>query len=137
MNESKQTTLEIGYAIFRFTMGINLFLHGGVRIPKLDAFAGNVFTKFQDTLLPDILISAFAYSIPFIEILIGILLIFGLFTNIGIILGGLLMATFVLGSCLIENFQAAGSQMVYAIYIFMLAYFIDANKYSIDRVRGK
>ena len=137
MNESKQTTLEIGYAIFRFTMGINLFVHGGVRIPKLDTFAQYLFGKYQDTIIPDFLLTAFVYSIPFVEILIGVLLIFGLFTRLGIILGGLLMATFIFGSCLIENFQSAGSQMVYAIYIFMLAYCIDANKYSLDRLTGK
>lgn len=134
---SKQKTIELAYLILRLTMGANMFVHGIVRIPKLDSFNIWMVEYFQDTFLPDFLVSLLAYSIPFIELTVGIFLIVGLFTRQALLVGALLMAVLVFGSCLKENWEWAAFQMIYALFFFTLSYLIELNKFSVDSIKCK
>ncbi|QKJ23630.1 DoxX family protein [Poseidonibacter lekithochrous] len=136
-SDSKQKTIELAYLILRLTMGANMFVHGIVRIPKLDSFNIWMVEYFQDTFLPDFLVSLLAYSIPFVELAVGIFLIVGLFTRQALLIGALLMAILVFGSCLKENWEWAAFQMIYALFFFTLSYLIELNKFSIDSIRCK
>ena len=137
MNESKQKTIELAYLILRLTMGVNMFTHGVARILDLDKFNGWLITQFSNTILPEFIVSISSYMIPFVELIIGILLILGLFTSRALLVGSLLIVALVFGSGLQENWNVMSSQMIYAIFFFILSYLIDLNRYSLDRVRGK
>ena len=137
MNESKQKTIELAYLILRLTMGVNMFTHGVARILDLDKFNGWLISQFSNTILPEFIVSISSYMIPFVELIIGILLILGLFTSRTLLVGALLIVALVFGSGLQENWNVMSSQMIYAIFFFILSYLIELNRFSLDRVREK
>ena len=137
MNESKQKTIELAYLILRLTMGVNMFTHGVARILDLDKFNGWLISQFSNTILPEFIVSISSYMIPFVELIIGILLILGLFTSRALLVGSLLIVALVFGSGLQENWNVMSSQMIYAIFFFILSYLIELNRFSLDRVREK
>lgn len=73
----KKTT----YILIRLIIGISLFGHGLVRLPKLTEFSTYLFNKFNSSILPEVVIRPFAYTLTFAEFIIGLLLILGLFTK--------------------------------------------------------
>ena len=137
MNNSKQKTIELAYLILRLTMGVNMLTHGIARMLNLDGFNSWMIGQFSNTILPEFMVSIASYMIPFSEFILGILLIFGLFTSRAYLLGGLLIVFLVFGSGLQENWNVMSSQMIYAVFFFILSYFIELNKFSIDRLREK
>ena len=135
MNESKQKTIELAYFILRLTMGVNMFTHGVARLLDLEKFNMWMLGQFSNTILPEFLVSLSSYMIPFAELIIGVLLILGLFTSRALLLGALLITVLVFGSGLQENWNVMSSQMIYAIFFFILSYLIELNRFSLDRIR--
>lgn len=134
---SKQGNIELAYLILRLTIGVNIFVHGLVRIPKLDAFNVWMVDYFKDTFLPEFMVSQLAYAMPFMEFIVGALLIIGLFTRKALLAGALLMVVLIFGACLRENWEWASFQLIYALFYFILSYLIDLNKFSIDNMIQK
>ncbi|APW66028.1 MULTISPECIES: DoxX family membrane protein [Arcobacteraceae] len=137
MNDTKQKTLELAYLILRLTMGVNMLTHGIARMLNLEGFNTWMIGQFSKTILPEFMVSISSYLIPFVELIIGILLILGLFTSRTLLVGALLIVALVFGSGLQENWNIMSSQMIYAIFFFILSYFIELNRYSIDAIREK
>lgn len=137
MNDTKQKTLELAYLILRLTMGVNMLTHGIARMLNLDGFNTWMIGQFSKTILPEFMVSISSYLIPFVELIIGILLILGLFTSRTLLVGALLIVALVFGSGLQENWNIMSSQMIYAIFFFILSYLIELNRYSIDAIREK
>jgi thiosulfate dehydrogenase [quinone] large subunit len=135
MNDSKQTTIQLAYLILRLTMGVNMFTHGVARLLDLEKFNMWMIGQFSDTILPEFLVSLSSYMIPFAELIIGVLLILGLFTSRALLLGALLITILVFGSGLQENWNVMSSQMIYAVFFFILSYMIELNKFSLDNLR--
>lgn len=135
MNDSKQTTIQLAYLILRLTMGVNMFTHGVARLLDLEKFNMWMIGQFSDTILPEFLVSLSSYMIPFAELIIGVLLILGLFTSRALLLGALLITVLVFGSGLQENWNVMSSQMIYAVFFFILSYMIELNKFSLDNLR--
>jgi thiosulfate dehydrogenase (quinone) large subunit len=123
----------IAYAILRLTLGINIALHGITRIVNgTGEFAEVLATQFQATLLPRILVEAFAHTLPWAETTIGLLLLAGLTTRFALIAGGLLMALLTFGTTLRQDFQTAGLQLFYSIAYFVLLSLRSRNGFSLD-----
>ena len=137
MSKSKQKTIELAYLILRLTMGINMLTHGIARMLNIEGFNSWLIGQFSDTILPEFIVSISSYMIPSIEFLIGILLILGLYTSRALLSGALLIVVLVFGSGLQENWNIMSSQMVYAIFFFLLTYFIELNRFSIDKLRER
>lgn len=135
MNDSKQTTIQLAYLILRLTMGVNMFTHGVARLLDLEKFNMWMIGQFSNTILPEFLVSLSSYMIPFAELIIGVLLILGLFTSRALLLGALLITVLVFGSGLQENWNVMSSQMIYAVFFFILSYMIELNKFSLDNLR--
>ena len=135
MNDSKQTTIQLAYLILRLTMGVNMFTHGVARLLDLEKFNMWMIGQFSNTILPEFLVSLSSYMIPFAELIIGVLLILGLFTSRALLLGALLITVLVFGSGLQENWNVMSSQMIYAIFFFILSYLIELNRFSLDNLR--
>ena len=137
MSESKEKTIELAYLLLRLTMGINMFTHGIARILNIEGFNSWMIAQFSTTILPEFMVSFTSYIIPFAELVIGILLIIGLFTRKVLLFGALLIVLLVFGSGLQENWNVMSSQMIYAIFFFILSYLIELNRFSIDNLRQK
>lgn len=131
------TNQQLAYFFLRITMGINFFGHGAIRLPKIPKFSDGMVEMFKDSILPQPLVYGFGTILPIAEFLIGILLIVGLYTRQALTAGAIVMIILIFGSCMIERFDNAGGQMLYAFMYFFLLFYIEHNYLSIDNKRIK
>lgn len=98
-------------------IGVNLLLHGAVRLPKLSAFAHGMADGFEGTWMPPSLALPFAFAIPVIELILGIMILVGLHLRWALVGGLALMCMLTAGVCLQERWDVAGSQLVYGVVL--------------------
>ena len=123
----------IAYTIFRITFGVNIGFRGIVRIANgLDNFAGGLVKQFAVTSFPLGAVDSFGHVVPFVETIIGILLILGLWTRGALIVGGLMMTALTFGTMFLQNFDLAWLQLTYAIAFFILLALRSWNLISLD-----
>lgn len=125
---------DISYLMLRLVAGISFFGHGLVRLPKLAAFSQWMTGSFSKSMLPQSLVMPFSYALPIAEFTIGILLISGLFSQKTCIAGVVVMLLLMLGTCLIENWEALPSQIIHALILIVLYQFIAINTFSLDHI---
>ncbi|WP_413580816.1 DoxX family membrane protein [Bdellovibrio sp. HCB288] len=129
---------DIAVSILRIALGINIFLHGVVRFgANYSKFITWITDTFKDAPLPQWSVVAFAYAIPPLEAAIGLLLILGLFTFPTLIAGLAVMIMLMAGSCLIQNWDFVGIQMIYILLYSVVLFFLNYNHYSIDVIVRK
>ncbi len=116
--------------LLRISFGINFLFHGVVRLPVLGKFVAGMQDKFQDTLLPDFLVTPMAYLIPFAEVIIGLLLLFNKFTREALIASFILINTLVIGSSVLQDWKSVGLKLSYIGFLFILLYFTNDNQKS-------
>lgn len=123
---------QLAFFVARVTIGINFLVHGLVRIPKLSKFAEGLASGFKDSYIPEALVIPFGHTLPFIELLLGLLLLVGFKTKFAAVAGGLLIAVLTLGAAMKEDWPLVGSLTVYAIFFFLLIKNLDQNAIAID-----
>jgi len=110
----------------RFVTGINFLMHGAVRVlGDYSGFASGMVDDFSDTFLPTFSVKLLAYTIPIIELVVGIILITGIKLRLGLVLGFLLMATLIFGMSLLQQWGVVGTQMLYLFALFFIMYLQD------------
>ncbi|APR76118.1 Hypothetical protein A7982_01465 [Minicystis rosea] len=105
----------------RLTLGVNLAAHGLARVGHAGAFAEGLVRDFQSTWLPGWSVSAFALGLPFVELVIGVLVLVGLRTRAALFAGSAVITALTFGSCLRQAWEMAGAQLVYALAYYVLA----------------
>lgn len=131
-----RTRREIAYALLRVTLGI-MFLFFG--IGKFTIGIGNFASGMQQNFagkLPSFLLVPFTYILPFAEVAIGLLLLLGLLNVFGLILAGLLMVALVFGMVLQGQAPTVANNVFYGVVIFILLWFAEYNRFSLDRLLG-
>lgn len=131
-----RTRREIAYALLRITMGL-MFLFFG--IGKFTVGIGNFAAGLQQNFagkLPPVLITPFAYILPFAEVAIGLLLLLGLLNVLGLILGGILMIALTFGVVVQGQAATVANNVFYAVVFFLLLWFAEYNRFSLDRLLG-
>lgn len=114
------TNAQLAQLVMRIGLGINMLMHGAVRIPKLNAFVAKSSAGFANTILPSLLTKAFLYTLPFLELTSGVLILLGgQFSRWGYLLGGLLIGALLFGTTLKEDWSTAGTQMIYVIAFYL------------------
>jgi thiosulfate dehydrogenase [quinone] large subunit len=114
------TPNQLAQLVMRIGLGINMLMHGLVRIPKLTGFVDKMAAGFSTTILPDLLTRAFLYGLPFVELTSGILILLGgALSKWGYFLGGLTVGALLFGTTLKEDWATAGSQLVYVIAFYL------------------
>lgn len=113
--------VRLAYAILRLTVGVNMFMHGAVRIMAgVGGFSAGMAKQFVDTPLPEPFIRAFAVTLPFVELTIGVLLLLGVATRSALVVGSLLMTCLVFGTSLRSDWNMVWLQMTYALIFYVL-----------------
>ena len=122
------------FLILRLGIGITFFLAGLNKLMNysgvIDSFPGN----FAGTWLPGFLVTWFAHTLPFAEIILGFLLIVGLFTRPALYLAGLLMVVLNFGLLVRGDSDKAAGNIPYLIVIALDIMLINYNKYSLDQL---
>jgi thiosulfate dehydrogenase (quinone) large subunit len=130
--------LRLAYGLLRLTLGVNMLLHGLVRIlGGVEVFAAGMTRQFAETMLPAALVQTFGTVLPFIELAIGVLLVFGAFTRATLVAGGALMIALVFGTALRSDWGTVGGQMLYALIFAVLLALVHADAYSVDALRRR
>ena len=128
---------KIAYLIVRIAIGLSMFGHGSVRLPKLQAFSEGMSKNFENSMLPEILTLPFSYILPIAEFIIGLLLILGCFTRISAIAGSVVLLSLIFGSSLIENWNAIPTQLIHIAFFAYVIQHMESNTYAIDNVVGE
>jgi thiosulfate dehydrogenase [quinone] large subunit len=127
----------IAYTILRVSFGANIMLHGVSRIVMGHAAFLAYLTHYFEkaSYVPVGILSLFATVQPWVELILGLLLMIGLATRFSLIAGGLVILSLVIGTNLAQDWLVSGLQLIYAfLYYYLLAH-LDQNRYSIDVMR--
>jgi thiosulfate dehydrogenase (quinone) large subunit len=128
------STQSLAYVFLRIILGFNFLLHCLVRVfGDYTGFVTKMTHNFQATILPEWTLTIFGYTLPWVEGLIGILLILGFKTLFAIILGNLTMLTLIFGQSLIEGWSAIQIQLIYVLLFFILMHQLHFNRFSLDQ----
>ncbi len=125
---------ETAYLIIRMALGLNIFLHGFVRIKAgRQNFKAALEDEFANTVLNKKFVGLFALCLPFIEYVTGLLLFSGLLTQPAIILGSLVMLVLITGKSIKGDWQTVTFQMIYIAFYALLEILLRFNFFSADR----
>ncbi len=130
MNPLEQKRAGITFLLARLPIGMSFFGHGVIRLTKLDCFAEGMISSFSKTLLPLWLVRPFAWSLPFVELLLGILLLTGMLVSEASIAGVLLTVCLIFGSAFQEQWNSIAIQMFYGIYLAAIYRYARFNVYA-------
>jgi len=121
------------FLLARLAVGMSMFGHGMVRIPKLAGFSNWMTGQFQKSMLPEMIVKPFSYALPVAELLVGVLLLLGLFTRQALIAGAFIMIALIFGSSMIEEWNSIPSQLIHAAFFSVLLSFVkDYNILALD-----
>lgn len=123
----------LAVSLFRLSFGIIFLFHGIVRLPNLSKFVTGMQNTFQDTLLPAILVTPFAYAIPFVEVGIGVLFLLNKYTRENIIATFILLNILTIGSSILQDWQSVAVKLTYFGFLFLLLYFTNDNQTTIKK----
>ena len=123
---------KIGYLVPRFALGLSIFMHGLMRLAHLSAFADGMVKEFANTVLPAMVVRPFAIGLVFVEAIVGLLVLLGLFSRAALIVGSATMAALIFGTALRSDWNIVAIQLLYcAIYAALIAA-REYNAYSVD-----
>jgi len=123
----------LAYTMFRLFMGLNMFMHGAVRLgPNYGDFISWTQGVFAESWLPMWLVTLEARLIPGVEIAIGVMLFLGFKTRLALIMAIVLMATLVFGMNVVQNWELVSRHVIYVIALYLLLHNLEFNQKSID-----
>lgn len=128
---------EIAYLLLRVTAGVLfLFFGAGKFLMGLGTFRGALVEDFAETPLPAALVQAFGAVLPFVEVLLGLLLVLGLATLVATVGAQALLVVLLFGTVLLGEPGSVANNMLFAAVTFGLTWLLEFNRYSIDRAVG-
>ena len=123
-----ESSYRMAYALFRITLGVNMFFHGFMRIiSDTGAWVEGLVVTFSDSFLPEMWVRIFLHALPYYELVLGALLTLGLFTWWSCVGGALMMLVLLFGNTTRQDWGTAGNNMHYTLYFCLL---IAANSYD-------
>jgi thiosulfate dehydrogenase [quinone] large subunit len=123
----------LAYALLRIALGVNFAGHGLIRIYNgVGSFAASTAEHLAKSPLPHSLAFGFSYVIPFLEAVLGLMLILGVFTRIALICGAVFMMALTIGVTSNQQWDIASQQLLYSVVFFLLLYLIEHNALALD-----
>ncbi|MGB7282145.1 MAG: DoxX family membrane protein [Candidatus Acidiferrum sp.] len=137
MDSQASLDRKLAYLVLRFTLGLSILMHGLVRLPHLTAFADATVKLFVTTPLPAILVRPFALTLVFVETIVGLLLVLGLWTRSALLFGALAMASLIFGTALRSDWDILAIQLFYAFLYAILIAAREYNSFSLDALLNR
>jgi thiosulfate dehydrogenase [quinone] large subunit len=123
----------LAYALLRIAFGVNFVGHGLIRLYHgIGVFAHTTQEHLAKSPLLPSLVLGLSYAIPFVEAILGLTLILGVFTRISLVSGAVFMMALTLGVTANQQWDLASQQILYSVVFFLLLYFIEQNALAID-----
>lgn len=140
MNPNRISPLDaaIAYLLFRFSLGLVIFLHGIVRLAwHYQWFVQSTTQSFIKTPLPPGAVHFAALCIPPAEAILGFFILLGLLTRAALVGGALLMIFLLFGKSMQQDWFIVAIQLAYAFFYFVLLTLRNWNRYSLDGLIGR
>jgi thiosulfate dehydrogenase [quinone] large subunit len=125
------------YLLARLPIGMSFLGHGIQRLPILAKFSNGMVNEFGKSYIPGAMVLPFSLALPFVELLLGILLLSGLFTRFATIAGVIVMLALIFGSTSLGQWDNVFMQLMYSAYFVLLYYFLPYNTISVDGWRKR
>jgi thiosulfate dehydrogenase [quinone] large subunit len=123
----------LAYALLRIAFGVNFAGHGLIRIYNgVGTFASTTAEHMARSSLPHGLTLSLSYAIPFLEAILGLTLILGVFTRISLACGAVFMMVLTIGVTANQQWDVASQQLIYSVVFFLLLYLIEHNSLAMD-----
>jgi thiosulfate dehydrogenase (quinone) large subunit len=132
----ERSDIGLAVALSRVGLGVNIALHGWTRVFRFQEFSAHLEKQFANSMLPQPLVDASAYGIVGGECIIGLLLLAGLALRFALSAGSVLMIVLLFGTCLIQDWSAAGDQLIYLAYYAALLALCGLDKWSFRNRRA-
>jgi thiosulfate dehydrogenase (quinone) large subunit len=136
MNTTESSNKALAHSLARLGLGVDIALHGFVRLPDLSGFAAGMQKQFAETFLPGSLVYATGYCIAIGETIIGTLLALGLWVRPALTSGSLLMILLLAGISLLQNWSVAALQFAYRAFYAAVLATATCDRFSVDGVLG-
>ena len=130
----RASDISLAYVLLRIVVGINYFNHGFTRLGSLPGFAGSMVGAMEGAWMPEILVRITAFLVPPVELVAGLLLLLGLFTRPALVALFVLMASLMYGVTVVQNWDAASTQLIYCLSLFVLLAGVGYNSFGLDAV---
>jgi len=92
------------YTALRVALGFAMFMHGAARlIGGLETYAHRYIAGFASVPIPHGLVVVFIYAIPFLEMIIGALIVLGLLTRWALLANAALLLVFIFGTSMQQS----------------------------------
>jgi thiosulfate dehydrogenase (quinone) large subunit len=129
-----ETNERIAYGFLPFVFGLNICFHGVSRLlGDHQAFLAYLTNSLaRAVLVPKAALPVFAAVLPWVEALVGLLLLLGIFTRTALITGFLIMTVLMAGVTLAQDWETAGLQLIYCLIYFVLLTYFNRNYFSLD-----
>ncbi len=105
-------------ALIRCALGMILLFFGISKFPAYIEVVNGMVSKFESTWLPQFLVAIFAYVLPFVEVILGILLLTGICRTACVCAAGILFILLTFGQVVLHNADVVANN---ALYVFMAA----------------
>lgn len=128
------------WAVFmiRLFLGGIFFIAGLSKIffMGVPGFVGYVQEQFAGTFLPELFINGFGYTLPYVEFVLGIVLIVGLFRQFSFIVAGFLAMVLAHGQFLIEEHATAAHNGIYFLIAIAGLLLLTRPCFALDSFRS-
>ena len=106
----------LGVALVRWALGL-MFLVGGVsKLCGLTGFVtGYLAPAFAKTFLPVWMVMAYGYALPFVETLVGVLLLVGCCRKFSLVVAGITLISLAFGQSLLQGFAIVANIMLFIL----------------------
>ena len=126
--------LRVGIGTLFLFAGLNKFMREGGATGVSEGMA----ERFANTVLPSVLVTPYVFALPYVEVILGTLLILGLFTRPALLITGLLLLSLALGLLAGGDNDTVAKVLNYLLITCIALWFASRdNEYSIDALRDK
>jgi|SRR5215469_1754137 len=116
---------KVAYIMLRVIAGMDFFGHGFARIftgTHLSGFAHWMVGDMAKAPFPPGVVLATGYVVPWVELLIGLMLLAGVGTRFALVTALLLMLLLMFGITLKQDWPVAGQQLLYSVVLALLLF---------------
>jgi thiosulfate dehydrogenase [quinone] large subunit len=118
-------------ALGRWALGL-LFLVAGIgKLRDVSGFATSIVKQFEQTWLPSLLVTIFGYVLPFVELLLGLLLLSGVFRRSVLFATGVLLLHLIFGQIVLMQPQVVFFNFGYLFMTAALLFFSEYDRWTL------
>lgn len=119
--------------LIRFSLGIIFVAHGIGKVMNYPQSPTGIIEGFAETWLPGFVVIPFAYALPFIELLVGMMFLAGYQYLMALIVTGALLAVLSFGKVVQGQPQGVGPNLTYLLVVLVGVYFSDSNRWKLGK----